>query len=251
MVQAIIQPDREFEFIVLADHKRNMVYSRISRRLRSLGLRRCEDYIAMLERPDSDDEMLELINLMTTNLTHFFRENHHFEFMRSLFAPGGPMAAQKRIRIWSAGCSAGMEAWSAAITLAEAVPDFQKRDIRILATDIDTHILERGRNATYRREDIKDLPDDLRRRYFNDVGNNGMRISDHLHGMVSFRPLNLMHNDWPMRGPFQLIFCRNVMIYFDKETQKQLAAKFIGHSENLSGMHPKLKLNGRTIYRNL
>ena len=258
--------DRDFEFlrklvkekagIVLADHKRNMVYSRIARRFRALGLNRGEDYVALLAKPNSV-ELPELLNAITTNLTHFFRENHHFEFLAQQFSAGGRFNTADRIRVWSAGCSAGMEPYSIAMTLCEALEN-KARQVKILATDLDSTMLDRGREGKYRLDDVEAIPTAYKKKYLH-ITPHGAQVQTQLRQMIHYKLLNLMQQSWPLKGPFQIIFCRNVMIYFDKETQKVLVGKFaqllqpggfliIGHSENVSGMHPNLKLIVRTIY---
>jgi chemotaxis protein methyltransferase CheR len=265
--------DRDFNFIrsmvmeetgiALSDHKRELVYGRLAKRLRTLGMGSFADYCRHLER-HADDEMMELVNAITTNLTAFFREPHHFEFMHATALPAlvGQRAATRRLRVWSAGCSTGEEAYSLGITLRESLPDVDRWDVKILATDIDSNVLAKGAAGVYPEERIADVADGRARRWFRrgrGAHAGQVRVDDTLRAMVSFKSLNLMH-PWPMRGPIDIIFCRNVVIYFDKPTQKVLFERyadlladdgylFVGHSESLFNVTDRFQLIGRTIYR--
>lgn len=243
--------------IVLTEQKRDMVYGRLVRRLRALGLESFHAYCKFLESDEGQSEIDHLINAITTNLTSFFRESHHFahlsEQLKQMAATGA-----RRLRIWSAGCSSGMEPYSIAMTVREAIPDIDKWDAKILATDIDTNILHTAQNGIYTIKDVGSVPEKFDK-YIQSVDRERVQMSHDLKKMISFRPLNLMEN-WPMKGPFDVIFCRNVFIYFDKETKAGLVKKYadllkpsgwlyIGHSENLSGLTDRFELLGRTIYR--
>lgn len=248
--------------IVLASHKRDMVYSRLSRRLRALNLRSFNDYCRRVEAGDAE-EMGHLVNAITTNLTSFFRENHHFDYLRDEVLPA--LAARnkdKKIRIWSAGCSQGSEPYSIAMVLADFLEKNAGWDAKILATDIDTNMLKRGRSGSFRVEDMQSIPS----RYHNYVsskkreGEQGIVMSEKLQKLITFNHLNLLDSPWPMKGLFDIIFCRNVVIYFDKETQKPLFERyakqmkpegwlFIGHSESLFKVTDKFKLIGKTVYQ--
>lgn len=248
--------------IVLAEHKRDMVYSRLSRRLRQLNMRTFEQYCNFLKSGNSDDELLHLVNAITTNLTSFFREMHHFEHLeRDVLVPLLASGA-KRIRIWSAGCSQGSESYSIAMVAATLLERHPGVDIKILATDIDTNMLARGRSGEYRMEDFKNIPQRFHK--FVDVkkreGEQGILMAPVLRNMITFNQLNLLDESWPMRGQFDIIFCRNVVIYFDKDTQKVLFERYakqtkshgwlyIGHSESLFNICDLYKLQGKTIYR--
>ncbi len=248
--------------ISLADHKRELVYGRLSKRLRSLELGSFAQYCAHLEH--HVEELHELVNAITTNLTAFFRESYHFDHLRESVLPEllRSNAESRRIRIWSAGCSTGEEPYSIAMTVREAVPVNRGWDVKILATDIDTNVIERAKNGIYPEERIKDVPDHHRRRFLSKgSGDNAgkIRVRDDIRDLISFRQLNLME-EWPMRGPFDVIFCRNVVIYFDKPTQRRLFERyanimqphghlFIGHSETLFKVSDRFDLIGRTIYR--
>lgn len=251
--------------IVLADNKHNMVYGRLARRLREVGLTTFKDYCDFLASPKGDDELMAFINAMTTNLTKFFRENHHFEHLADTVLPAkiqkAKNGAEKRIRIWSAGSSSGEEPYSTAMILKETVPDLDKWDCRVLATDIDTNMLAHSRNGIYTAERSENIPQKLQDRYVKAVPDHPhhRKMDDALRKMIAFKPLNL-HERWPMKGPFDVIFCRNVVIYFDKPTQKVLFERFaqllsddgflyVGHSENLMHTTDRFKLIGQSIYR--
>jgi chemotaxis protein methyltransferase CheR len=243
--------------IVLGDHKRDMVYGRLARRLRALGLPDFAAYCELVQSDHGHEELGNLVNAITTNLTSFFREGHHFEHLHNtVLAPiaDGP---KRRIRIWSAGCSSGMEPYSIAMTLRGALPANKGWDARILATDIDTNMLATGRTGDYPASEYDRIP--ARYRQCAHVNGERVQMSDDIRSLITFNPLNLLH-DWPMRGPFDVIFCRNVVIYFDKPTQKTLFNRmadllqpngwlYIGHSENLNNVCPRFAMQGRTIYR--
>ncbi|KXS39164.1 MAG: chemotaxis protein methyltransferase CheR [Halomonadaceae bacterium T82-2] len=242
--------------IVLAEHKREMVYSRLARRLRLYKLTRFADYLARLERQPDAREWEAFTNALTTNLTAFFREAHHFPLLADhVQQRSGP------IRIWCAAASTGEEPYSIAMTLNEALGP-RAREARVVATDIDTDALARAREAVYPLEQVLKLPDERRKRFFLRGGGarSGLaRIRPELMSMVEFRPLNLLAPSWPLDGGFDAIFCRNVMIYFDKETQARILDRFVpllkpdgllfaGHSENFSYISKAFRLRGQTVY---
>ncbi len=244
--------------IVLGPNKRSMVHSRLARRVRTLGLEGFGDYRQLLEGPDGDDELSAFINAMTTNLTRFFREPHHFDFLRDTALPDIAAATPRRLRVWSAGCSSGEEPYSIAMTLGEHVPALGQWDARILATDIDTSMVARGAAGLYGRDDVADVPGALRQKYFKPSG-DGYQAADALRRLIAFKPLNLL-GEWPMKGAFDVIFCRNVMIYFDLPTKTRLVERFarqlrpggwliVGHSETLLDQQALYSPAGRTIYR--
>lgn len=266
--------DRDFAFlrkvayehtgIILGENKRQMVYGRLARRIRQLGLGNFSDYCKRIET-DLDSELSELVNAITTNLTSFFRENHHFEHLANTALPEimACNARQHRLRIWSAGCSTGEEPYSIAITLAES-GRLSGWDTRILATDIDTNVVTRASAGVYADDRIQGIdPQCLRRWFQRGSGTNDgkARVVQPLRDMISFRQLNLL-GPWKMQGPFDIIFCRNVVIYFDKETQRKLFARYadmlaphgylyIGHSENLLKISEQFRLLGSTIYKKI
>jgi chemotaxis protein methyltransferase CheR len=248
--------------IHLSEQKREMVYGRLSRRLRALGLESFRAYRALLERGDSD-ELTQFCNAITTNLTSFFREAHHFQYLREQLLESRAADARgvRRLRFWSAGCSTGEEPYSLAMTIHEALPDARRWDIRILATDLDTEVLGRGQRGRYEEDRVRGLAPQRLARFFQCEGGAppAYTVTGELADLIAFRGLNLMH-PLPMKGPFDAIFCRNVVIYFDKDTQRELFARiarlqrpgdilFLGHSESLYRVSEDYTLVGKTIYR--
>lgn len=248
--------------ISLSDAKRNLVYSRLARRLRRLNLTTFAAYTDYLQT-HLDTELTDFLNAITTNLTSFFRENHHFETLRRLVLPELMRnSARRRIRIWSAGCSTGEEPYSIAMTVKEAVPESSGWDVKILATDLDTNVLQKARDGIYDEERVQQIPKARLQRWMRrgSGANAGqVRVNSELQDMIQFNQLNLMES-WPMRGPFDVIFCRNVVIYFDKDTQRRLFDRFadlltpegylfVGHSETLYKVTERFELQGQTVYR--
>ncbi len=253
--------------IVLAAHKRDMTYSRLARRLRVLGLGSFRDYCALLESKNGSNEIGFLINAITTNLTKFFREPHHFDHLRDHVLRPALSAAfrqKPRIRIWSAGCSSGEEPYSVAMTALslqkEAGGDW---DFRILATDLDTSMLKKAKTGVYSRASLESVPAGMRERYFEKQAGepDTVLVAGAAHELIGFRQLNLL-GPWPMAGKFDVIFCRNVMIYFDAKTKATLIDRFhgqladggwlyVGHSESLLDHQARFKLRGRTIYQKI
>lgn len=255
--------EREFRFIasfiyeasgiVLADGKKNMVYARLARRLRELDLNSFADYCALLKSPAGVAEHGVLINALTTNLTKFFREDHHFQHFATTVLP----AVGARARVWSAGCSSGEEPYSIALTARAALNDIDRRDFKVLATDLDTNMVARGRSGLYPASALDDIPAQHHRQ-FMEAGSE-VRVGRETQALITFKPLNLL-GPWPMKGPFDAIFCRNVMIYFDGPTKQTLVERFatllkprgwlyIGHSETLLDQGSAFHACGRTIYR--
>lgn len=247
--------------IVAGDDKYTMYYSRLARRVRKLGLRDFAEYRHYLNQ-HRDSESVELVNSVTTNLTSFFRENHHFEFLKDTVVPILRQRRQRKIRIWSAGCSTGEEPFSIAISLAQALPDFRHWDIRILATDIDSNVVRKAACGEYPLERVNSLdPSVLNKFFLEDKSANDGRVRVHpdILRMISFKQLNLLHK-WPINERMDCIFCRNVVIYFDKPTKNQLVERyadllvddgylFLGHSESLFRSTDRFKLLGKTIYQ--
>jgi chemotaxis protein methyltransferase CheR len=243
--------------IALADSKYDMVYSRLSRRLRALGLAGVGEYLDRLERGGAG-EWQEFTNALTTNLTAFFREPHHFEVLRAHLAmlPRG-----RPVRIWCAAASTGEEPYSIAITAAE----LYGRDppARILATDVDTQVLATAEEGVYPLERVRGLSRERLRRFFRrgtGEREGWCRVAEEPRRLLAFRPLNLLDERWPLRGPLDAIFCRNVMIYFDKPTQRRILEKFApllqpdgllfaGHSESFMHAADLFRPCGRTVYR--
>ncbi len=250
--------------ISLADGKRELVYSRLSRRLRQLGLRRFDEYCTLLETSNDTVELGEFVNALTTNLTAFFRESHHFDFLANELLPAFMRdrgLTNRRLRIWSAGCSTGEEPYSIAMVVRETLPAVGW-DVKILATDLDSNVLATAQRGIYDWDRVKDLPETRRRRWFlKGCGAQAgqVRVAPALCDLISFRRLNLME-DWPMRGVFDIVFCRNVVIYFDKPTQSALFERFadrmikqghlfVGHSESLFKVTERFTPLGKTIYQ--
>lgn len=271
-------PDREFQGfrelilretgIFLSDAKRQLVTSRLAKRLRQLHLQSFGQYYELVTKgDDSGQELMQMINCITTNKTDFFRENHHFEFLRNRVihevreraARGGA----RKIRIWSAACSSGEEPYTIAMTLREALDNnLYGWDVRILASDIDTQILQKAAQGVYPAERFADVPSELMQRYFlrgKGQWQGHLKARKELTDLITFRRINFVEKPWPINAKFDVIFCRNVIIYFNRDVQSQLfdeMAKFmtpdsylfVGHSENLH-WHHKLKSVGGTIYR--
>jgi chemotaxis protein methyltransferase CheR len=245
--------------IVLNEQKRDMVYSRVSRRLRALGLTAFSQYCDLLKTKEGDAELGNLVNAITTNLTHFFREKHHFEHLQQEVLMPLQASDARRVRIWSAGCSSGMEPYSIALTMQHALRNVERWDARILATDIDTNMLAAGEQGQYALAEYDNIPQVMREHVVCRTREETMQMADSLKRLIAFKYLNLLE-PWPMRGKFDAIFCRNVVIYFDKETQAVLFNRmaemleiggwlYIGHSENLTHVCNRFELMGRTIYR--
>jgi len=246
--------------IVLGRHKANMVYGRIARRLRQLGYRTFAEYLSFLN-DNFRDESTNFINLITTNLTSFFRESHHFDFLRDTVIPELKSKSDKQIRIWSSGCSIGQEAYTIAFTLAEANMS-SSFDVKILATDLDSNVLNTGNQGIYPADSLMTVPDDIVEKYFEkNRSGNQVRVKKAMRELVHFKRLNLLE-EWPMKGKFDVIFCRNVVIYFNRDTQKVLFNRFgdylptggyliIGHSESLNGLTDRFKPVGNTIYQKI
>ncbi|WP_415900699.1 CheR family methyltransferase [Neptuniibacter sp. QD48_11] len=250
----------DYAGIVLADHKQDMAYNRLVRRLRELKLANFDDYFSFLD--NNPVEFSQFINALTTNLTAFFREKHHFEFITNTIIPEIKASNASRVRGWSAGCSLGEEPYSLAITLLEAGIDPSSWDIRLLATDIDSKVLSSAKSGIYTEDRIKNLPDSQLKRWFlkgKGSQKGFVKVKPELQNLLRFNYLNLMQ-DWPIEGPLDFIFCRNVMIYFDQNTQARLLDRmhsllkpngylFVGHSEALARHASNFELVGKTIYR--
>jgi chemotaxis protein methyltransferase CheR len=248
--------------INLSDQKRELVYGRLARRLRALQLQSFAQYREILAQ-DGGREIAQFCNAITTNLTSFFREPHHFDYLRDqVLLPMLQSGAARRLRIWSAGCSTGEEPYSIAMTILETLPDVRRWDVRILATDLDSDVLERGRRGVYTEDRLKNLTLQRRMRFFRERRErDGLchEATPELKSLITFKQLNLMH-PLPMRGPLDAIFCRNVVIYFDKDTQRDLFSRvaqlqqpgnllFLGHSESLFKVSEQYSLIGKTVYR--
>lgn len=247
--------------IALSEAKATLVYSRLAKRLRKLGLRDFDDYCAFIETEEGAEERAEMLAALTTNVTRFFREPHHFDHLRAEVLPRLAEAARagERVRIWSSACSTGEEPYSIALTLLELLPDAARYDLRILATDIDPKVVATARVGRYRNEAVEPIPADLRERWLGKQhGVETMwQVRDEVRSLITFNELNLI-GGWPMRGRFDVIFCRNVVIYFEEETQALIWSRlrtmlapegrlYIGHSERIDT--PGFVSDGLTIYK--
>jgi chemotaxis protein methyltransferase CheR len=252
--------------IALQDSKATLVYSRLAKRLRGLGLGSFAEYCVLVGTPAGEDERQHMLAALTTNVTRFFREPHHFDHLRTTLLPALAEHARRggRVRLWSSACSSGQEPYSIAMTLLSVFPEAGQHDVRILATDIDPNMIAEGEAGVYNAAVLDAVPAELRRRWFAPVGTQtGMfQAAAELRALVHFRRLNLI-GQWPIRGHFQAIFCRNVMIYFDAVTQAAIwtrmmpllepqGALYIGHSERVAGPATAfLRSDGITTYRRL
>ena len=254
--------------ICLKDSKRMLVQARLAKRLRSLGFASYGAYFDYVTaQPANGDERVELVNSITTNKTDFFRENHHFEFLaRHVICQAQERPASgglRRLRLWSAGCSSGEEPYSMAITILEKLGSSAGWDIKILASDIDTDVLAKADAGVYDGERLSAIPEATVRKYFRrhaEGGGERFAVNDHLKALIRFRRINFADAAWPVRTRFDAIFCRNVVIYFDRATQERLIERLatylepsgyliMGHSENLYWVNHLLVPMGNTIYR--
>lgn len=274
MLKEKYQDEREFEFtaqdfsrvrkliyqhagISLSDAKTDMVYSRIGRRLRAVGHDSFKQYLDDLEQQQNADEWEAFTNALTTNLTSFFREEHHFPILADHL-----VKLQKPIRIWCSAASTGEEPYTIAMTACEAFGTL-KPPVEIYATDIDTNVLATASKGVYPYERVSKLSEKRRREFFQKgTGPNegSVRVRNELRSLITFSQLNLLDEQWPIKEPFDAIFCRNVMIYFDKPTQTKILSRFVplmkpqtllfaGHSENFLYVSSALQLLGKTVYQ--
>jgi chemotaxis protein methyltransferase CheR len=243
------------------ESKSALVYSRLTKRLRALGMESFEQYCMLIKSSDGAAELSHMTDALTTNVTKFFREPHHFEHFKKNCLPRliSKARAGDRVRIWSAGCSSGQEPYSIALTILSTLPDARAYDIKILGTDISSRVLNIARQGVYPLDEILGIPQDLKRSWV-DVASDSFEFDEAAKRLIEFKHLNLIER-WPLRGPFDVIFCRNVMIYFNDELQDQIwrkmipllvpnGALYIGHSERVSGSAAQLlTLDGITTYR--
>lgn len=246
--------------IHLDSGKKDLVKARLNKRLRKLGMRSFDEYIDYVER-DPEAESTAMLDAISTNLTSFFRESKHFHHLAEQVIPKVVARGGRRLRIWSAGCSTGEEPYSIAITLLETIPDLPGWDAKILATDLSTDVVRRAAAGVYDEKRLESVQMRIKNSYFISRGNRGAReyvVADCVRKLVTMGHLNLM-GPWPMKGPFDVIFCRNVMIYFDKPTRSRLVQRFwdlltpggtlmIGHSESLTGIEHRFRYAEPTIY---
>ena len=250
--------------IHLPPSKKELVPRRLSKRLSKMGFADYGEYIQYLKENWQSEQQL-LANAITTNLTSFFREQHHFDFLEQSILPEliEKHAMQRRLRIWSAGCSSGEEAYSIAMTVQRFEAQLKNWDVKLLATDLDTNILQTAFDAQYTADQLSKVPASEKLRWCQSVDADGdvYDIDAQLKSMITFKRLNFM-DTWPMKGKFDVIFCRNVLIYFDQETQRRIIKGFAGlqnkgdyllagHSENLQPVTEQYALVGKTIYQRL
>ncbi|MBN4054164.1 protein-glutamate O-methyltransferase [Nitrospira defluvii] len=259
------QKFREFLYresgISLGDHKKSLVISRLSKRLRNLGLNTFSEYYDYVSGGRGDEEFIRMLDLLSTNKTDFFREQHHFDFLAESILP--EIAPHQTFRVWSSACSSGEEPYSIAMTLCEGLGPSAGNRCKILASDLSTRVLDKAMGAVYEMERVSSLDKLLLKRFFlRGSGSNHekVKVKHHVSKMVLFRRINLMDDRFPIKTPLDLIFCRNVMIYFDRPTQERLVGKFyrylkeggylfIGHSESLNYVKHPFKQILPTIYR--
>ena len=250
--------------ISLSESKQNMVYSRLIRRVRARGLSSFADYLGLLEHGDDAVEWQEFTNSLTTNLTSFFREEHHFPVLAEHVRK---MKSGQQIQLWCCASSTGEEPYSMAMTMVEAFGSYSP-PVRILATDLDTNVLATAQRGVYPLERLEKMqPERLKKFFLKGKGSHAgsASVRQELRDMITFRQLNLLDDSWSVHGPFDAIFCRNVMIYFDEAEQKRLVEKFhrclnrsgylfVGHAESLFGLTTKFRMihqNNGTAYERI
>ncbi|WP_223478919.1 CheR family methyltransferase [Oricola indica] len=257
---AISRLVRDESGINLSDAKRDLVYSRLVKRLRRLHMPDFGSYLDHVGSPTGDGERRELISAITTNVTNFFREPHHFEHLQRDVMPdlASRLSHGESVRLWSAGCSDGREPYTIAATVLQAFPDAARHNLKILASDIDHNSLEKAKQGRYSAEMVSRMPPAVRDRYFRRAGDEA-EAGPQLRELIAFRYLNLLA-DWPFKQKFDVIFCRNVLIYFEQDLQARIFTRFcsvlkpggylyIGHSERVSGPVSKdLRQIGITSY---
>jgi chemotaxis protein methyltransferase CheR len=246
--------------INLNEGKAALVYARLAKRLRALKMQAFRDYCDLVSSPEGEAERGEMLTSLTTNVTKFFREPHHFEHLKANVLTSARAARRSRLRLWSAACSTGQEPYSIAMTLLTLWPEAASGDVRILATDIDRNVIATAEAAVYEESLMEGVSAEQRRKFFEPAGEGKLRVVESARRLVSFRRLNLL-DAWPMQGHFDAIFCRNVVIYFDEPTQQGIWEKFvprlapegalyIGHSERVTGpASAHLRGDGVSTYR--
>ncbi len=249
--------------INLHDGKQQLVRGRLVKRLRKLGMSTFTQYLKYVQSPAGADELTAMLDALSTNKTSFFRETSHFDYLMGTLIPRLLARGRdhRRLRIWSAGCSSGEEPYSIAMHLLEGAKDLAGWDISILATDLSATVLAHAKDGVYETRQLGDVSPSMMSKYFTRVANEPepcQQVAPHVRQMVQFARLNLM-SDWPMRGPFDIIFCRNVMIYFDDYVRTRLVERFwdllapqgtlfIGHSESLTRINTEFTYVQPTVY---
>jgi len=246
--------------ISLSEQKRTLLASRLSKRLRDLELTTFSDYYAKVTEDPTREEFTRMLDLISTNKTDFFREPKHFAFLRERILP--ELEGTKRIRIWSSACSSGEEPYTIAMTLFDTVRNPAQWDFKILASDLSTRVLAKAATGTYDEERVRDLPPEVIKRHFlrgRGASAGLLKVKPHLAAMIQFRRLNLMDDRFPIKSALDLIFCRNVMIYFDRPTQQELVRRFVhllrpggylivGHSESIVAAGQGLRYIQPAVY---
>lgn len=271
--------DREFEMfrslifeksgISLHDGKRELVRTRLGSRLRKGGFQSYKDYYNFVKEDESGTELVNLLDAISTNLTSFFREINHFHFLKKVVIPEimakKSASGVREARMWSAGCSSGEEPYSIAFTVMEALDNVKNWDIKILATDLSTKVLGKAAQGVYSAERVQSVPKEIMNKYFDKFSDEtgiSYMVRPTVRSLIQFKRFNLMDHVFPFKRKFDFIFCRNVMIYFDKPTQQKLIEKYynvladggyllIGHSESLTGVSHRFKYIQPTIYRKM
>lgn len=248
--------------LMLPRSKQTMVQSRLRKRLKALDIGTFESYAKFVHSAEGSDERRMMISALTTNVSHFFRENHHFDILRDQALPLLVKKARsgQKVRIWSAGCSSGQEPYSISMLILEHFPELASLDTLILATDIDSKILEKARQGSYFTQQISGISPQMQQKYLTKKGADTYQVQPQVQRMIRFKELNLLA-DWPMKIRFDVIFCRNVVIYFDADVQASLWPRFqrtlapdgwffLGHSERVSDGHSDEFMSvGMTAYR--
>jgi len=252
--------------ISLGLHKRDLVVSRLAKRLRALGLSGFQQYLDYLQGEEGADELVQMINRITTNKTDFFREKHHFDFLNDTLLPSlyeaGESSGNRKVRAWSAGCSSGEEPYTICMVAAEFFQNKPGWDFKLLATDLDTTMLQKGSAGTYEARLLEPVPRNLLSKHFNRVKRGSdifFEAKESLRSMITFRKFNLMYPSYPLKIPMDFIFCRNVLIYFDQQDKIDIMTKFhktlkpggymfVGHSESLMMVRNLYQHVGTTVY---
>lgn len=249
---------RERVGIQLSDKKKTMVQGRLARRIRALGLENMGEYLEIIRDPDSD-ELSSFVNALTTNLSSFFREDHHFALLAERLFTEHEAGRNRRLRLWSSACSTGQEPYSMGITVHQHLRNLSQWDIKILATDVDSDVIAKAKRGEYEGSEIDKFSADRAKYFQRSRDGERVRVQRDVADLVRFRQLNLLDR-WPFRGPFDAVFCRNVLIYFGSELQLELVDRLVryvrpggflclGHSESACGQHPDLEPVGKTAFR--
>ncbi|MEM6602794.1 MAG: protein-glutamate O-methyltransferase CheR [Pseudomonadota bacterium] len=247
--------------IVLQDHKKDMVYGRLARRIRALNFKKFSDYRDYLDSSQGKPELQNFVNALTTNLTSFFREEHHFTHFKQEIKSLMQADPRRRLRVWCSAASTGQEPYSIAMSLDQVNVSAAAQDVKVLCTDLDTNVLAKCQDGIYDESHLEKMPHNLQKLYFKPLDSGRYEVTRKLKDLLIFKQLNLLSN-WPMRGPFDAIFCRNVLIYFDFETRMAIISKmmnilrpkgvlYLGHSEAFPLEHDLVKTEGHTIFRKI